>query len=36
MGDTLSGCGSGHGGDGTFEDWKDKYSAFCFNFETVK
>ena len=35
-GNTLSGCGSGHGGDGTFANWKDKYSAFCFEFTDVQ
>ena len=35
-GNTLSGCGSGRGSDGTFASWKEKYTAFCYEFTAAQ
>jgi len=35
-GNTLSGCGSGRGSDGTFASWKEKYTASCYEFTAVQ
>tara|TARA_B110000503_G_C7145696_1_gene412837 strand:- start:954 stop:2285 length:1332 start_codon:yes stop_codon:yes gene_type:complete len=31
-GNTLSGCANGHGRDGTFANWKDRYATACYDF----
>ena len=35
-GNTMSGCGSARGGDGTFSHWINSYSAYCFEYSAVK
>ena len=35
-GNTMSGCGSAHGGDGSFSHWINSYSAYCFEYVAVK
>ena len=33
---TMTGCGSGRGSDGTFASWKEKYTASCYEFTAVQ
>lgn len=35
-GDTMSGCGTVRGRDGTFDHWLNSYSAICFEFIAKK
>lgn len=35
-GNTMSGCGSARGGDGSFSHWINSYSAYCFEYSAVK
>ena len=35
-GNSLSGCGTTRGNNGTFDDWFGKYAALCFDFTAVK
>jgi hypothetical protein len=35
-GNTLSGCGTGRGSNGTFEHWLSHYAAICFDLTAVK
>jgi hypothetical protein len=35
-GNSLSGCGTTRGANGTFDDWFGKYAALCFDFTAVK
>jgi len=35
-GDTLSGCGTGRGSDGSFEHWLNSFSASCLNLVAAK
>ncbi|CAN1491896.1 hypothetical protein MCEZE4_00230 [Burkholderiaceae bacterium] len=34
--DTLSGCGTSRGMDGSFDHWLTNYSAICYEFSAVK
>ena len=33
---SLSGCGSSRSSEGTFGDWKDKYSVFCYEYTALQ
>ena len=35
-GNTLSGCGTSRGNDGTFASWKNKYAAHCWDLTATK
>ena len=35
-GNTLSGCGTSRGMDGTFANWREKYAAVCYEFKAAQ